>query len=37
MPETTKLFKLVEFRGMILPMTKQEYQEFLENRKEWDN
>ena len=28
---------LVSFRGMILPMTKEEYQRFLEDLEEWNN
>ena len=28
---------LVSFRGMILPMTKEEYERFLEDLEEWDN
>jgi len=34
--EQNKLL-LINFNGQILPMTKEEYNDFLESIKEWDN
>ena len=35
--QTTTKLVLVNMKGLVLPMTPEEYKKFLETREEWDN